>query len=169
MNAQLVAIEKASLACLDDVFEILSQVNLPHDGVKEHFSGFLVARSGEGKILGCVGLERHGELGLLRSAAVLSEYQSQWIGSKLVRELLKRVTNEGVAEVVLLTTTAKDYFQNKFGFKEAKRSDYEKLLADSPEWNLPRCSSAALMTLKLKPDADSIGNGSKGNESTQRE
>jgi len=169
MTDQFVTIEKASPACLDDVLEILSQVNLPHDGVKEHFSGFLVARSGEGKILGCVGLERHGELGLLRSAAVLSGYQGQWIGSKLVRELLKRVTNEGVAEVVLLTTTAKDYFQNKFGFKEAKRSDYEKRLADSPEWNLPRCSSAAFMTLKLKPDADSIGRGGKGSETIHRE
>jgi len=156
MTTQLVTIEKASPACLDDVLEILSQANLPHDGAKEHFSGFLVARSGGGKILGCVGLERHGELGLLRSAAVLSEYQGQRIGSKLVRELLNRATNEGVAEVVLLTTTAKDYFQNKFGFKESRRSGYEKRLVNSPEWNHPRCSSAVFMTLKLKPDADSI-------------
>jgi len=46
MTAQLVTIEKASPACLDDVLEILSQVNLPHDGVKERFGGFLIARSG---------------------------------------------------------------------------------------------------------------------------
>jgi N-acetylglutamate synthase-like GNAT family acetyltransferase len=155
MTAQLVTIEKASLACLDDVLEILSQVNLPHDGVKEHFGGFLIARSGGGKILGCIGLERHGELGLLRSAAVLSEYQGQWIGNKLVRELLKRAAGEGVTEVVLLTTTAQEYFQNKFGFKEARRSGYEKRLADSPEWNLPRCSSAVFMTLKLNATAGS--------------
>jgi hypothetical protein len=37
--------------------------------VKDHFGGFLIARSGGSKILGCIGLERHGELGLLRSAA----------------------------------------------------------------------------------------------------
>ncbi len=157
MTAQLVTIEKASPACLDDVLEILSQVNLPHDGVKEHFGGFLIARSGGGKILGCVGLERHGELGLLRSAAVLPEYQGQWIGNKLVRELLKRAAGEGVTEVVLLTTTAKEYFQNKLGFKEARRSGYEKRLANSPEWNLPRCSSAVFMTLKLNPKASPIG------------
>jgi N-acetylglutamate synthase-like GNAT family acetyltransferase len=156
MTAQLGAIEKASPECLNDILEILSQVNLPHDGVKERFDGFLVARSGGGKILGCVGLERHGEIGLLRSAAVLSEYQGQWIGNKLVRELLKCATNEGITEVVLLTTTAKEYFQSKFGFKEAKRSDYEKRLADSPEWNLPRCSSAVFMTLKLNPKAGPI-------------
>jgi N-acetylglutamate synthase-like GNAT family acetyltransferase len=155
MTAQLVTIEKASLACLDDVLEILSQVNLPHDGVKDHFGGFLIARSGGGKVLGCIGLERHGDLGLLRSAAVLSEYQGQWIGNKLVRELLKRAAMEGITEVVLLTTTAKEFFQNKFGFKEARRSGYEKRLADSPEWNLPRCSSAVFMTLKLNATAGS--------------
>jgi amino-acid N-acetyltransferase len=157
MTTQLVTIEKASPAFLDDVLEILSQVNLPHDGVEERFSGFLIARSGGGKILGCIGMERHGDLGLLRSVAVLPEYQGQWVGNKLVRELLKRAASEGVTEVVLLTTTARDYFQNKFGFKEARRSSYEKRLANSPEWNLPRCSSAVFMTLKLNPKANPIG------------
>jgi amino-acid N-acetyltransferase len=156
MTEQVITIEKVSPACLEDVLEILSQVNLPHDGVKEHFDGFLVARNGGGRILGCVGLESHGELGLLRSAAVLSEYQGQWIGNKLVRELLKRAASDGITEVVLLTTTAREYFQSKFGFKEARRSDYEKRLADSPEWNLPRCSSAVFMALKLNPKAGPI-------------
>jgi N-acetylglutamate synthase-like GNAT family acetyltransferase len=151
MIDQLGAIEKVSPTCLEYVLEIISQVNLPHEGVKEHFGGFLIARSGGGKILGCVGLERHGGLGLLRSAAVLPEYQGRRIGDKLIRELLKRAADEGINEVVLLTTTAGEYFQNKFGFKEARRSDYDERLADSPEWNLPRCSSAVFMTLKLDP------------------
>jgi N-acetylglutamate synthase-like GNAT family acetyltransferase len=124
--------------------------------VEEHLSGFLVAQSEGGGIVGCVGLERHGELGLLRSAAVLPRYQGQWVGGKLIRELLKRAAGEGVTEVALLTTTAKDYFESKFGFKEAKRARYEKRLRNSPEWNLPRCSSAVFMTLNLKPDAGSV-------------
>ena len=169
MAAQLVTIEKASPETLEEVLEILYQVDLPHDGVKEHFDGFLVARSGGGMILGCVGLERHGNLGLLRSAAVLPEYQGQWIGNKLIREILKRAASEGVTEVVLLTTTAKEYFQKKFGFKEARRTRYEKRLVNSPEWNLPRCSSAVFMTLKLIPNADPITQGGTGNETTRRE
>jgi amino-acid N-acetyltransferase len=156
MTEQVITIEKASPACSDDVLEILSQVNLPREGVKEHFGGFLVARNGGGRILGCAGLERYGEIGLLRSAAVLSEYQGQWIGNKLIRELLKRAASEGVTEVVLLTATARDYFRAKFGFKEAKRSDYDERLADSSEWNLPRCSSAVFMTLKLNPKVDPV-------------
>ena len=170
MTAQLVTIEKASPACLDDVLEILSQVNLPHDGVKEHFDGFLIARSGGGKIIGCAGLERHGEIGFLRSAAVLSECQGRCIGDKLIRELLKRAGIEGVTEVALLTTTAREYFQNKFGFNEAKRSDYAKRLADSSEWNIPRCSSAVFMTLKLDPNVNPTSHkGKVGGAITERE
>ena len=154
MIPQIITIEAASPACLGEVLAILSRAELPHDGVEQYLEGFLVARSGSGQIVGCVGLERHGKLGLLRSAAVLPEFRGQQIGNKLVRELLHRAAHNGLTEVTLLTTTAKDYFARKFGFKEAKRSRYEKRLANSPEWNLPRCSSAALMTLKLKPNVD---------------
>ena len=133
---------------------ILSRAELPPDGVEQYLGGFLVARGGGGRVVGCVGLERHGKLGLLRSAAVLPEFRGQRIGNKLVRDLLRRAAHDGLTEVALLTTTAKDYFAGKFGFREAKRARYEKRLADSPEWNLPRCSSAALMTLKLKPNVD---------------
>jgi predicted N-acetyltransferase YhbS len=89
---------------------------------------------------------------------VLPEYQEQRIGSRLIWQLLEQASGEGVTGVALLTTTAKDYFQNKFGFKEAKRSSYELLLANSSEWNLPRCSSAAFMTLELdsKPASSAI-------------
>jgi hypothetical protein len=73
MTQQLVTIERATPECLREVLEIISQVDLPHDGVEEHLSGFLVARGEGGGIVGCVGLERHGELGLLRSAAALPQ------------------------------------------------------------------------------------------------
>jgi len=157
MTHQIITIEKATPECLREVLDLLSKVGLPPDGVEEYLSSFLIARSGGGEVVGCVGLERHGELGLLRSAAVLPRYQGQWVGGKLIRELLKRAAGEGVTEVALLTTTAKDYFESKFGFKEAGRARYDKRLRNSPEWNLPRCSSAVFMTLNLKPDTDSVG------------
>ena len=150
MIDQIVSIERASLACLEEALELLSVTKLPHDGVKENIEGFLVARNDFGRLVGCVGMERHGELGLLRSAAVLPEYQGRRIGGKLVSELLKIAAREGVTEVALLTTTAKDFFEKNFAFKEAIRAHYEERLQNSPEWNLPRCSSATFMILKLK-------------------
>jgi len=152
MIDQIVAIERASIACLEEALELLSVAELPHDGVKENIESFLVARNEFGKLVGCVGMERHGELGLLRSAAVLPEFQGRRIGIKLVSELLERAASEGVTEVALLTTTAKDYFEKKFDFNEASRAHYKERLQNSPEWNLPRCSSATFMILKLKPN-----------------
>jgi len=149
MIDQIVTIERASLACLEEALEILSRAELPHGGVKENIESFLVAWNDFGKLVGCVGMERHGELGLLRSAAVLPEFQGRRIGGKLVSELLMRAASEGVTEVALLTTTAKDFFEKKFGFNEASRTLYEDRLQNSPEWNLPRCSSATFMTLIL--------------------
>lgn len=145
----MITIEKASAARLGEVLTILSRAELPHDGVKEHLDGFLVARDEQGRMLGCAGLERYGSLALLRSVAVVAESQGQGIGQRLVGELLGRAARDGVEEVVLLTTTARDYFASRFGFKEAERARYDERLADSPEWNLPRCSSAVLMTLRL--------------------
>jgi N-acetylglutamate synthase-like GNAT family acetyltransferase len=164
MIDQFVAIERASLACLDEALELLSVAELPHDGVRENIGGFLVARNDSGKLVGCVGMERHGELGLLRSAAVLPEFQGRRIGSKLVAELLKNVTSAGITEVALLTTTAKDFFEKKFGFNEASRAHYEERLQNSPEWNLPRCSSATFMILKLKPNTVPVPSGVQANE-----
>lgn len=157
MTNQLTTIERATPACLEEVLEILTQAELPHEGVKEYLGSFFVARSGDGAVLGCVGIERHADLGLLRSAAVLPAYRSQQIGGRLIQEALKHAAREGIVEIVLLTTTAKDYFEKKFGFQEARRDDYEQRLQNSPEWNLPRCSSAAFMTLKLDSAADVLG------------
>lgn len=151
MISQQIRIESASTACLPEVLALLAAADLPHEGVREHLGGFLIARTDGGRAVGCVGLERYGTLGLLRSAAVLTAYQGQQIGARLVQHLLEDAARKGVTEVVLLTTSAKDYFQTKFGFREQARGAYEERLAASPEWKLPRCASAVLLARELDP------------------
>jgi amino-acid N-acetyltransferase len=150
MTQESLTIERADRADAEEILEILTSVDLPHEGVLEHLGGFLIARYEAGTAMGCIGLERHGDFGLLRSAAVLTEYQSQGIGRLLVRQLLERAAADGLVEVALLTTTAKEYFQKEFGFIEASRDGYGVRFQDSAEWNLPRCSSAAFMTLAVQ-------------------
>ncbi|HVG28984.1 MAG TPA: hypothetical protein VM864_04615 [Pyrinomonadaceae bacterium] len=70
------------------------------------------------------------------------------------RQRSSNARDEGVREIALLTTTARDFFARKFGFAEAARADYEDRLAASPEWRLPRCSSAAFMRLGLDDSRD---------------
>lgn len=150
MDCEGVSINPAGPGDLGDVLALLAAVDLPHEGVAEHLGGFLVARDGEGRLAGTIGLERHGGTGLLRSAAVAPGLQRTGLGSCLTSVLLRRAEAEGVEKVVLLTTTARDFFTRRFGFSEADRSEFDTQLSGSPEWRLPRCSTAVCMALNLK-------------------
>ena len=154
---QSLIVERAAAADLPGLLSLLDSVNLPREGVAEHLSGFLVARDAAGRIAGCVGMERHGAVALLRSAAVAPELQGAGLGRRLTVALLELARSEGFSEVVLLTTTARKFFADKFGFREAARAEYDAQLAGSPEWNLPRCSSAVLMRLDLRAAGDARG------------
>jgi len=83
MNCENITINDASRNDLRDVLDLLSVVQLPHDGVAENVAGFLVARDESGRLVATIGMERHGVIGLLRSAAVAPEYQGCGIGSLL--------------------------------------------------------------------------------------
>jgi amino-acid N-acetyltransferase len=150
MNCKNIAITNASSDDLRGILELLSLVQLPLDGVAENVGAFLVARDESSRLIATIGLERHGNTGLLRSAAVAPEYQGCGIGSQLTEKLIERATSNGVERVVLLTSTASEFFSRRFGFCEASRTLFDKDLAESSEWNLPRCSSAVCMSLDLQ-------------------
>ena len=150
MNCENLTITGASSDDLSDILELLSQVQLPRDGVAENVRAFLVARDESSRLIATIGLERHGNNALLRSAAVAPEYQGCGIGSRLTELLLERATNDGVERVVLLTSTASEFFARRFGFRETSRTNFDAELAESSEWNLPRCSSALCMSLNLR-------------------
>lgn len=143
------AITEAGAGDLDAVLALLSRVNLPTEGVAEHFGHFFVARDG-GELIGCVGMECYGESALLRSLAVAPEAQRGGLGRELTARLLAEARARGVREVVLLTTTAADFFTRHFDFTPAERSEFDDAFAASPEWRLPRCSSAACLRLRLR-------------------
>ncbi len=150
MSCEGVSINPAAPGDLGDILALLSAVDLPHEGVAEHLGGFLVARDNEGRLAGVIGLERHGSTGLLRSAAVAPGLQRAGLGSCLTTALLRGAEAEGIEKVVLLTTTARDFFARRFGFSEADRAEFDAQLSGSPEWGLPRCSTAVCMALDLR-------------------
>ena len=132
-----------------EVAALLHAVNLPLEGVQEHFGDFLVARADAGELVGCVGQERYGDVTLLRSLAVSPTQQGTGLGRELTLELLSAARAYGMREVVLLTTTAAVFFQKHFGFAPVERASYDQALGASPEWTLPRCSAAVCLMLPL--------------------
>lgn len=141
-------IYRAEAKDIGDVLSLLAEVDLPDEGVAENFGQFFVARDGA-RIVGCVGQERYGNLSLLRSLAVSPDLQRGGLGKALAKRLLVDARALGVCEVVLLTATAADFFVRHFGFIETERNQFAEAFADSPEWGLPRCSSAVCMRLFL--------------------
>jgi amino-acid N-acetyltransferase len=149
MSVDDLQIGKATTSDLDEILELLRCSSLPPDGVEEHLSDFFVGRDSTGRLVACAAVERYGALGLLRSVAVSTESQKSGLGSLLVRKVLDEAQRTGIDEVVLLTTTARDFFARRFGFGQTTREPYTAQLAGSIEWQLPRCSSAVVMSLRL--------------------
>lgn len=133
---------------LAGVLALLAQAGLPEEGVKEHSDSFLIARDGS-QIVGCAGLERYGETALLRSLAVVPERRRSGLGKRLTAQILELAKAAGIREVVLLTTTARDFFEFQAGFVMTERRSYDQIFAHSAEWNLPRCASAICLYIRL--------------------
>ncbi len=131
------------------VRDLLEARQLPTAGAETHLPDFLVATSEtSGAVLGVAGLERHGDVGLLRSVAVVDDVAGKGLGTALVRALLERARGGGVRDVYLLTTTAPDWFP-RFGFTVARREELPEVLNASEELRGACPSSAVAMRAVL--------------------
>lgn len=142
MNLQVVQSKPADLSA---VLALLNKVSLPTEGVAEHFSEFLIAQANE-RVVGCVGLERYGSDGLLRSLAVAPDFRGQGVGLALTSHMTIYAKANAIRSLTLLTTTAADFFALHFGFVVTDRGLFHQAFHTSSEWGLPRCSSAVCMT-----------------------
>jgi phosphinothricin acetyltransferase len=129
------------------VSSLLSESRLPLDGALDHFAGFVVAERG-GRLVGCAAIERHGEVGLLRSVAVVASERGDGLGAALVERCIEHAAREGLAQLVLLTTTAADYFP-RFGFAVADRGAVPDAVRASEEFRGACPASAIVMQLTL--------------------
>ena len=103
----------------DAVRGLLADAGLPTADLPAELVGFDVARDGA-QVVGCAGLERAGESGLLRSVAVAFTRRNQGLGRALVERCLARARGLGLRDVYLLTTTAETYFAG-LGFEAFPR------------------------------------------------
>jgi N-acetylglutamate synthase-like GNAT family acetyltransferase len=141
-------IAKANRTEFPEVAAFLEASSLPTAGVFDHFDSFLVARGDDGRLLGCVGLEVYGDVGLLRSLAVASEARGSGIGKNLVEGLFDLARSKGVATLYLLTTTAETYFP-RFGFERLARDQAAPELEASAELRGACPESAVIMQRRL--------------------
>jgi amino-acid N-acetyltransferase len=112
---------------------LLADSSLPTDGIETQFpAAFVVARE-RAEVVGVAGLERYGDVGLLRSLVVAPPYRGAGLGRMLVQNRLEAAVSSGLVRVFLLTTTAAPYFR-KLGFVVTERADVSFALAASAEF-----------------------------------
>jgi amino-acid N-acetyltransferase len=130
------------------VLKLLEDDKLPTAGVKDHLEHFQLEFANE-NLIGCAGLEIHGDAGLLRSVAIASSHRSQGLGSKLVQTILEHARQQKLSSLSLLTETAHGYFP-RFGFQITPRELLPESLQASAEFHGACPDSAIAMTLKLE-------------------
>lgn len=106
-----------------------------------------VVRAEAGRV-GCIGIERYGDAGLLRSAAIQERHRGAGYGRGAVRALETEARNAGISELYLLTTTATDFFSD-LGYERVEREAVPKAVRGSTEFRDLCPESAAVMCRTL--------------------
>jgi amino-acid N-acetyltransferase len=137
------------------VEQLLLSSRLPIEGVRDNFSGFVVAEEA-GTIAGAIGLERYGSAALLRSAVVSPASRGAGVGRQLVESLLQRAREDGIDEVYLLTTTAEKYFP-RFGFARTTRAAVPETVKESAEFRGACPETAVVMRRRTQEETQQRG------------
>lgn len=141
------ALRPASVKDLPRVEKLLTDSQLPLDGVKESLKNFVVAESG-GDIVGVAGLEVCCDDALLRSVAVRPEWRSKGVGRALVNRAIAEAESRGIRALYLLTTTAEHYFPS-FGFSKVDRAAIPEPVRATKEFTSACPASAVAMSRSL--------------------
>ena len=137
------------------VEQLLLSSRLPIEGVRENFSGFVVAEEA-GTIAGAIGLEKYGSAALLRSAVVSPANRGAGVGHRLVESLLQRAKEDGIVEVYLLATTAEKYFP-RFGFARTTRAAVPETVKESAEFRGACPDTAVVMRRRTQEETRQKG------------
>lgn len=132
---------------LINVENLLEMLHLPVEGVTEQFENYLLLFNSS-KLIGCAGLEKYGQFGLLRSVAIKPEFQNKHLGSIMVQKLEEfgKLKNN-ITEFYLLTETAEKFF-TKHGYEVVSREFVPSEIQNSFEYSTA-CKISAIVMKKI--------------------
>ncbi|MGH9869968.1 MAG: GNAT family N-acetyltransferase [Candidatus Polarisedimenticolia bacterium] len=142
-----VTVRRAASGDLPAIEELLREGNLPLDGVAPHLDGFVVAIQGD-RVMGCAGLEVHGDACVLRSLAVTRAARGHGVVRPLIGAILTEAVGRGCREAYLLTHTIEP-MARRYGFTPIARDAAPARILASGEFRLVRCQTAVLLRKDL--------------------
>jgi len=152
MSDRDVWVSPATPADGEAVQVLLQQASLPTQDLPDatHVR-FWVAAGGD-RILGAIGLERHDAAGLLRSLVVAPAHRRRGVGTELVATLEREARAAGIVQLVLLTQTARAFFE-RLGYEVIAREAAPGSIRTSAEFRALCPASAVCMTKLLREAA----------------
>ena len=134
------------------VVALLKQNNLPTEDISEVTKLFSIGDND--KVIGTIGIELYRDIGLLRSFAVDEEYRRNGLGKQLINFIEDFAKQKRMQGIVLLTTTASDYFAKR-NYQTIDRANTPIEIRNSSEFKSTCPSSAIVMKKYLGSPATS--------------
>lgn len=126
---------------------LLERSGLPTGDLSTARPEFVVATRG-GQIIGIGALEHFGNAALLRSVAVEAQSRGSGIGRLIVEELERRARTASISELILLTLTARDFFE-RLGYGIQDRGQVPAAVRESAEFRSLCPATAVCMAKSL--------------------
>lgn len=139
-------ISQAIAQDLPEVLQLLKLLDLPIEGVKEHFQNFFTMREDE-MIVGCVGVEIYENIGLLRSIGIHPSFQGRGFGQQMVGRIEEFSVEKELNSIYLLTETAEKFFLN-LGYNYVPREEVDVKIKQSIEFTT-LCPSSPVMVKEI--------------------
>jgi len=142
---------------------LLAESGLPTDDLSEQdLSLFLVEGTGD-SVEAVGGLERRGDVALIRSIATSGKLRGQGVARAVVEELEKLAARSGIRELYLLTESAEGYF-GPLGYTKLDRANVPRTVRESRQFSSLCPDSATVMSKRIALEYD--GDGKPAHEHT---
>ena len=117
-----------------EVEALLTEAQLPVSDLSSCRSVNLLGIREDGRLVGVVGVEIYGSVGLLRSLAVEPANRNAGLGVNLVSGAESLAAQQGIKALYLLTTTAARFFA-RLGYEAVPRSEAPIAIAATTQFS----------------------------------
>jgi amino-acid N-acetyltransferase len=143
-DSEIVTFDFASQSQERQIQTLLASCGLPFEDIHEHLIHFITARRDE-VVIGCVGLEVHGNFGLARSLVVAEKYRRQGISKILCELILEYARKLSITNLYLTTDSSIAYF-SKLQFEKLDPQQAPEAIRSTKEFTQLNPSTAIFMS-----------------------
>ena len=126
------------------VIALLSACALPFEDLEADPTGHFFGCGPRENPMGVVGIEIYGSVALLRSLAVAEALRGLGLGRRLVAAVEHHAQRNGVEDIYLLTTSARQLFES-LGYREVPRESAPPSIVATSEFSSICPASATFM------------------------